>query len=414
MTPYIEDNENLLPGFDARAFVVPRQRSPLGDKAASASSKNSMSPTLWKLEPATTAKHRLYEAYLNAWFPILLQCSWIEKVTYVDAFAGPGKYEDGEDGSPLFAIRNVLNHKSRLSMNLSRERVTMIFVEARRDRYEHLMGCLTEEFGPLDELPITVVVKHGRAERDLMPLLDAHGAWGSPILAVFDSWGNVSVPWTDVRRIARNPRSEVIVTFGPNWFSRREEQNPGQLDAVFGGREFWTPSDPNVEPRDRWETWLTTYKSAIKRAGLKYPLTFRVLPKKSAVPLDLVFGTDNPKGVEAFKQAMWSVDYEEGMRFYDPRTSAGQAAALAASQLDLFDDSTRPDGELLGFVMLMLAEKPATLLEIGGSLELDTPRWRAKHARAAVEYLLREGAIVSDSPHKRLTRTTQLRLWPGY
>jgi hypothetical protein len=46
--------------------------------------------TLWKLEPATAAKHRLYKKYLDAWWPILLQPSastgrsW-PHVTYVDA-----------------------------------------------------------------------------------------------------------------------------------------------------------------------------------------------------------------------------------------------------------------------------------------------------------------------------------------
>ena len=45
------------------------------------------------LEPATEAKHRLYKRYLDAWFPIFLQQAWVERVTYVDAFAGPGEYE---------------------------------------------------------------------------------------------------------------------------------------------------------------------------------------------------------------------------------------------------------------------------------------------------------------------------------
>lgn len=30
-------------------------------------------PVLWKLEPATVAKHHLYRSYLDGWWPILLQ-----------------------------------------------------------------------------------------------------------------------------------------------------------------------------------------------------------------------------------------------------------------------------------------------------------------------------------------------------
>lgn len=57
---------------------------------------------LWKLEPATAAKHRLYRRYMHAWWPIMLQPTPTgflrPRVTYVDAFAGPGRYEDGEKG----------------------------------------------------------------------------------------------------------------------------------------------------------------------------------------------------------------------------------------------------------------------------------------------------------------------------
>ena len=75
--------------------------------------------TLWRLEPATAAKHRLYKKYLDAWWPILLQPSastgrsW-PHVTYVDAFAGPGEYIGGEEGSPVFALDRLLRHDAAI------------------------------------------------------------------------------------------------------------------------------------------------------------------------------------------------------------------------------------------------------------------------------------------------------------
>ena len=88
---------------------------------------------LWPLEPATAAKHRLYKSYFDAWWPILLQPSgrtgrsW-PKVTFLDAFAGPGRYEAGEEGSPVFNLHRLLNHDLVHKMNLSRERVQLISV----------------------------------------------------------------------------------------------------------------------------------------------------------------------------------------------------------------------------------------------------------------------------------------------
>lgn len=92
---------------------------------------------LWKLEPATAAKHRLYKRYLDAWWPIMLQpirpSGYTRpRVTYVDAFAGPGCYEGGEDGSPIFAIDRLLNHAARDRMHLARDRVTMCLLSVMR------------------------------------------------------------------------------------------------------------------------------------------------------------------------------------------------------------------------------------------------------------------------------------------
>lgn len=225
---------------------------------------------LWALESHTEAKHRLYKRYLDAWFPIFLQQAWVDRVTYVDAFAGPGEYDAGEAGSPVFALDRLLNHEARQRMNLTRRRVTLIFIEGDRARCQHLNSLLVARFGPLDNLPVTVYVKHGRAELDTLPLLTKSGAWGSPILATYDSWGNVGVPWEHLQAIASNPSSEAIVTFGANWFSRRENEEPQKLDEVFGGSQHWTASDTALDPSERWRLWLEAYRIAMLRAGFNY------------------------------------------------------------------------------------------------------------------------------------------------
>lgn len=57
--------------------------------------------TIWDIEPHTAAKHDILRRYLQAWIPIL--GSTHERIVYIDAFAGPGIYKGGEDGSPIVA-----------------------------------------------------------------------------------------------------------------------------------------------------------------------------------------------------------------------------------------------------------------------------------------------------------------------
>ena len=365
--------------------------------------------TLWRLEPATAAKHRLYKKYLDAWWPILLQPSatsgrsW-PHVTYVDAFAGPGEYADGDEGSPVFTLDRLLRHDAVSRMQLSKERVHLIFMEERRDRFEHLNTLLACRFGPLDRLPVTVTSRCAEAGAATGGLLNATGAWGYPILAVFDSWGNVGVPLNLIRRLAQNPSSEVIVTFGPNWFNRREQMEPDHLDLIFGGRAYWEPADRGSPTAERWRTWLATYRDALRRAGFRYQLQFEIVPH-TGQPLYLVFGTKHEKGVEVMKEAMWEVDGNDGMSFRDPRTRGGQVPG----QLDFWSSSGTPQDELLDLVTQRLEAGQVTIEELGGWLLTETARWRRPDAAKAIRRLMGDGKV-TVSPAGRITRASTVRL----
>jgi len=64
---------------------------------------------IWKKDPHTEAKHLILDGYLKAWFPILGSSN--KKIIYLDGFAGPGEYDDGEDGSPIIAQKIAKDHK---------------------------------------------------------------------------------------------------------------------------------------------------------------------------------------------------------------------------------------------------------------------------------------------------------------
>lgn len=367
-------------------------------------------PVLWELEPNTSAKHRLYARYLAAWWPKLLQSvpgrTSFARVTYLDAFAGPGRYAGGQPGSPLLAIEQLLTHTARDRMSLSRDRVKMLFIEKDPGRLHHLQQELDRTFGPPDQLPIDVRPPCcGEAARDTIPLLTEAGAWGYPILAIFDSWGNVNVPLDVMAKIAHNQSSEVIVTFGPNWFNRRHALDPDVLDAVFGGREHWRPADATVTPNDRWRAWLDTYQQALRRAGFRYTLQFEVVPD-TGLPLYLVYGTGARAGLEAMKAAMWSVDGHDGLSFRDPRLPN----TPSPDQPSFFDDAAGANTlELDQLVRQKLSNGPATVADIGEWLLTETSRWRDTHAAPAVRRL-RDDLIVTVAPAGRVTRDSVVSL----
>jgi three-Cys-motif partner protein len=84
--------------------------------------------TTWQLEPHTAAKHAILRRYLSAWLPILSQGSF-GTVVYIDAFAGPGVYSGGEDGSPVIALKELIGHRAELTA-----KAVFHFVELDDDR----------------------------------------------------------------------------------------------------------------------------------------------------------------------------------------------------------------------------------------------------------------------------------------
>lgn len=65
----------------------------------------------WQIEPHTLAKHALYREYLGKWIPIMVQGAWKGDMTYAEGFAGPGVYKDGSPGSPVIALRALLDRR---------------------------------------------------------------------------------------------------------------------------------------------------------------------------------------------------------------------------------------------------------------------------------------------------------------
>jgi three-Cys-motif partner protein len=92
---------------------------------------------LWKLEPHTVGKHLVLRRYLDAWFPIMGSSN--ERILFIDGFAGPGEYRDGEEGSPIIAIRSLVEHRSKGRVSAA---VHFLLIEKDRERALHLSSLI--------------------------------------------------------------------------------------------------------------------------------------------------------------------------------------------------------------------------------------------------------------------------------
>src|SRR3990167_8475993 len=87
--------------------------------------------TRWPIEPHTKVKHLILGLYLKAWLPIMATHNGC--IMFIDGFAGPGRYEGGEEGSPLIALRTLLDHPHFRQPQPNRK-VEFLFIEEDRRR----------------------------------------------------------------------------------------------------------------------------------------------------------------------------------------------------------------------------------------------------------------------------------------
>lgn len=288
---------------------------------------------LWPLDPHTAAKHRVLRSYLDGWLPVMgHQAQRVgdddPRLLLVDGFAGPGRYETGEPGSPLIMLDALLSHKS--FEELAGVQFIFLFIEHDEGRVEHLRG----EISALGDLPdnVSVGIEHGEFEGTFSSVIDPiieKGAHLIPTFAFIDPFGYSSASMSITGRLLDFPRCETLF-FLPMSFIHRFVGREGQeaaLTSLFGTDE-WRAAIP-LQGQERTAYLLDLFERQLEQGGgVEYVRSFQ-LRTQDGNDYRLVFSLGHLKGLEIAKDAMWSVDPVAGTS-YTATTESGQEVLFGA------------------------------------------------------------------------------------
>jgi len=354
--------------------------------------------TLWPLDHHTEAKHRVYKRYLQAWYPILL--SQRRGITYAEGFAGPGEYTCHTPGSPILALRTLLRAKPQPTPEGP---AYLLFVEGDRDRCQHLRDRLAAELGTLDPTALRtrglfVDVRQGRCNDTIPTMFAEHRVVTRPLLAVFDTWGS-AVSFDLLRRVAKTPGAETIVTIQPGHFARFAKDPEHYGDNVFGSA-LWR--DVQTQPaRAKADYIRQQYRRTLNDAGFRYVLDFELADEGGHL-LYLVYGTNHDRGIEKMKDAIWAVDPVRGIGYRDPRDPNQQ-------MLDIeFGPQTGPLRRLILDHLANRSGHRATVDQLR-TFTLQKTIFRRGHARTVISELLSSGQVHRAAPG-RLTGSSVIAL----
>jgi three-Cys-motif partner protein len=273
-------------------------------------------------EPHTLAKHAILARYLDAWFPILAHSAAVHKsgrpeVLYIDAFAGPGRYSKGEDGSPIIAIKRAMRRQQL------RAPVRLLFVESDEPTHAHLTAVIEELRPQWSASPsiASVQARHGECEAELSAELDAAERAGvafGPALAFLDQFGFSDVPINLVRRVLSFSACEAFIYLNFRNINRfiTDPSKAGGLDRTFGD-STWRAAIGKPE-LDQVRIIRHAYEQALEHnAHARHVQSFTMYAESKRPLSYLFFATNHLRGLEEMKKSMWSVDGKGTFRFGD-------------------------------------------------------------------------------------------------
>jgi three-Cys-motif partner protein len=217
-----------------------------------------------------------------------------------DGFAGRGRYEGGQDGSPLLFWKRAVEA-------VDAGRPTQVFIRC-VELDKNNFGDLQTVISDLSHPGVSIGARNGTFAEQAAEAAARLRTWDKvpPVFWTADPFGFRGVPLATIRDLMSLPRSEVLITFMVRDMRRflGEPNFDAPLDEFFGG-DAWRECVSQEQAEDRERCLLLTYSKLIRAEVARFATPFRVFEDERRQTLYyLVHLTNSPLGMRQMKKAM--------------------------------------------------------------------------------------------------------------
>ncbi|BFM38924.1 three-Cys-motif partner protein TcmP [Synechocystis sp. LKSZ1] len=337
-------------------------------------------------------KARIVEKYFWAWAKVII--STLKKkpvseqrIAYIDFFAGPGRYKDGSQSTPIKVLEAAISDPDMPNMLVS------IFNDADAENVNSLQqaidsirGIETLKYPPQilnHEIGNNIVQTF--QERKLVPTLFFVDPWGYKglslqlINSVVKDWGCDCIFFFNYNRINMGLSNDAVKEHMNALFGQiRADQVREQLKAL--------------SPQERELTVVEAICEALKAMGGQYVLPFRFRHEiGNRTSHHLIFVSKHVKGYEIMKEIMAKESSEQTQGVpsfeYNPATL----------QQPLLFELTRPLDELEAMLLDTFSGRTMTMKEIYDQHHVGKP-YISKNYKTALGNLEAQGRIAVHLP----------------
>lgn len=281
------------------------------------------------------AKVEFYEKYLERYLPILSLSKYISTINIYDVFCGKGVYENGGEGSPVRALKAIVDAKKKFP---SSTKVALRLNDKDELNIESVRQYIAQAV-PGYEQYCDVKFAHVDAEK----LLDNMTGWMQGTkndernLLFIDPYGYKTIHKETLKGLMRNGKTEIIL-FLPVSFMHRFKDYALEADTETIAplrrftEEFFPEGHPmrNVDEEMNVHEYIDCLKDAFSYGGKYYTSSYQIEREKGKF-FALFFMTSNLLGFEKILEVKWNLDEEDGNGFV-------LAKASPYVQMSLFED----------------------------------------------------------------------------
>ena len=342
-------------------------------------------------------KARIVEKYFWAWAKVIISkvkgSSSVQKIAYVDLFAGAGRYKDGSKSTPVKVLETAIADTDMRNMLVS------IFNDADVEKVNSLQQAIDSIPG-IENLKYRPQISKYEVGEDIVKIFQSMKL--VPTLLFVDPWGYKGLSLQLVNSVVKDWGCDCIFFFNYNRINMglNNDAVKEHINALFGQvradqlRELLK----TLTPQERELTVVEYICEALKEMGGKYVLPFRFRHEMgNRTSHHLIFVSKHPKGYEIMKEIMAKESSEQTQGVpsfeYNPATL----------QQPLLFELTRPLDQLESMLLDNFSGKTMTMAEIYDQHHLGKP-YIKKNYKTALSNLESQGKVTVHSPEDKKRR----------
>lgn len=232
-----------------------------------------MHPDRRSNRPRALTKDYILKDYLPIFYTALLKK--VDYIIHLDPFAGPGRYEDNSEGSPLHAL-NIINDLEYKGIPRNfRKRIIFVFAENEENTYKRLKNA-TDAYREQGFEVQCVFSEAKNVIKEVVSIVKKiSGSLKVGMFVYLDPWGlkDVSIePTLEVLKLRYefNIPCEILLRFPPYLvcrFYKNPNLGPEWIERMLGLREEELDKIINEDTEDtneKWEEVLKQYMYKIR------------------------------------------------------------------------------------------------------------------------------------------------------